>query len=157
MVHLWYPKVVETSQSLYFFFFEKWQISVCLPHCTSKSRRDSRHICRGNSILRRFRLSLRNSRAIQEAPIRPFAGYRNTESDEGLAARWRGDYTVSLRTVNNQEDTDPCVSWIISARAMKVIMPFEEIAGEAPQKEQYLLYRSEKFARRGFTKNRPIL
>jgi hypothetical protein len=57
--------------------------------------------------------------------------------------------------VNRQANTDPCVSWIVSVRAIKKIKPFEELVREAPQKEQVLLYRSEKCARRGFMKSGP--
>ncbi|KAI7974218.1 hypothetical protein EIK77_004970 [Talaromyces pinophilus] len=54
-------------------------------------------------------------------------------------------------------DKDSRVSWIVSVRALKTIMPLEEIVREAPQKEQYLLHRSEIHARRGFTKKKPKL
>ncbi|KAH8706070.1 hypothetical protein BGW36DRAFT_285532 [Talaromyces proteolyticus] len=56
--------------------------------------------------------------------------------------------------VKKQEDKATHVSWIVSVRALKAIMPFEEILREAPQKEQYLLHQSEKFARQGFTKSK---
>uniref|UniRef100_A0A093UXY3 Uncharacterized protein n=1 Tax=Talaromyces marneffei PM1 TaxID=1077442 RepID=A0A093UXY3_TALMA len=57
--------------------------------------------------------------------------------------------------VNERGDKDSRVSWIVSVRAIKAITPFEEIVREAPQKEQYLLHRSEIFAGRGFTKKKP--
>jgi hypothetical protein len=59
--------------------------------------------------------------------------------------------------VNEHCDKDSRVCWIVSVRAIKAIAPFEEIVREAPQKEQYLLHRSEMFARRGFTKKKPEL
>ncbi|EED14476.1 conserved hypothetical protein [Talaromyces stipitatus ATCC 10500] len=69
----------------------------------------------------------------------------------------RNEANVQLHwePVNEHRGKDSSVSWIISVRAIKAIMPFEEIVREAPQKEQYLLHRSEIFAKRGFTKNKP--
>jgi hypothetical protein len=43
-------------------------------------------------------------------------------------------------------------SWRVSVRAIRAIMPFEEITRAAFQKEQYLLHRSPVYARRGFIK-----
>ncbi|CRG92900.1 hypothetical protein PISL3812_09976 [Talaromyces islandicus] len=57
-------------------------------------------------------------------------------------------------TTNGKANTDPCPSWIVSVKAVKAIMPFEELIRESPQKEQYLLHQSETFARQGFMKNR---
>lgn len=62
-----------------------------------------------------------------------------------------GDANVHLQweLANEQEETEP---WV-SVRAIRTIMPFEEIIRAAPQKEQYLMHRSSVYASRGFMKS----
>jgi hypothetical protein len=42
------------------------------------------------------------------------------------------------RVVNSQDEIESRASWRVLVRAIRNIMPFEEIIRAAPQKEQYL-------------------
>ncbi|KAA8648116.1 hypothetical protein EYZ11_012048 [Aspergillus tanneri] len=66
-----------------------------------------------------------------------------------------GDANVRLHweLVDEQYDSDSSMSWRVSVRATRTVMPFEEIIREASQKEQLLLHRSPVYARRGFLKS----
>lgn len=66
-----------------------------------------------------------------------------------------GDANVCLQWefVNEQDGTQLSMSWRVSVRAVRTIMPFKELIRAAPQKEQYLLHRSPVYAKRGFLKN----
>lgn len=65
-----------------------------------------------------------------------------------------GDSNVQLcwQLIRLPGESKPSLSWIVSVRSTKRIMPFEDLVREAPQKEQYLLHRSTIPAKRGFTK-----
>ena len=66
-----------------------------------------------------------------------------------------GDANVCLQweLVDEQDGTEPSMSWKVSVRAVRTIMPFKELIRAAPQKEQYLLHRSPVYAKRGFLKD----
>lgn len=55
--------------------------------------------------------------------------------------------------VDEQVEAEPSMSWRVSVRAVRTIMPFEEFIRAAPQKEQYLLHQSPVYAKRGFLKH----
>lgn len=50
-----------------------------------------------------------------------------------------GDANVCLQWefVNEQDGTEPSMSWRVSVRAVRAIMPFKEVIRAAPQKEQH--------------------
>lgn len=51
---------------------------------------------------------------------------------------------------DGDEEKPSSFLWRVSVRAIRAIMPFEEITRAAFQKEQYLLHRSSVYAKRGF-------
>ncbi|KAJ5712430.1 hypothetical protein N7493_008898 [Penicillium malachiteum] len=52
--------------------------------------------------------------------------------------------------IHEDVDTDNYISWRVSVKATKPIMPFEPLVREAAQQEQYVLHLSPEHAKRGF-------
>ncbi|KAI2671308.1 hypothetical protein LCP963914a_9669 [Penicillium roqueforti] len=63
-----------------------------------------------------------------------------------------GNANVCLRweAFHGDNATEPCISWRVSVKAAKHIMPFDPIVRAAAQQEQYHLHSSPANAKRGF-------
>ncbi|KAJ5418699.1 uncharacterized protein N7487_002249 [Penicillium crustosum] len=57
---------------------------------------------------------------------------------------------LSWEAFHGDNATEPCISWRVSVKATKHIMPFDPIVRAAAQQEQYHLHSSPENAKRGF-------